>query len=151
MIKSLLNGTDHYCVFNIQPTAVLQMHLLVFLRIQPCLFETEIGVKILSCINLDFDRVTHFSWLCTYLDQMWGGEKCAGRLSRGQDSDELGVYWLQPYCSTRFHLPLARRQTASEIWLASIIKSDIFIPPVLGTASEHLAALMPGKAWSFDR
>lgn len=30
MIKSLLNGTDHYCVFNIQPTAVLQMHPLVF-------------------------------------------------------------------------------------------------------------------------
>lgn len=66
MIKSLLNGTDHYCVFNIQPTAVLQMHLLVFLRIQPCLFETEIGVKILSCINLDFDRVTHF-FLAVYV------------------------------------------------------------------------------------
>lgn len=146
MIKSLLNGTDHYCVLNIQLTAILQMHLPVFLSILP--FGTEIGVKIRFSVNLDFDCVTFF--LAVYVDQMWGkGSACC--FSRGQDSDELGVYWLQPYCSTRFHLPLARRQTASEIWLASIIKSDIFIPLILGTASEHSAALMPGKACSFDR
>lgn len=151
MIKSPLNGTDHYCVFNVQPTAVLQMHLLVLPCIQPCLFRAEIRVKIPFSVNLDFDCVTHFFLaVCTMWIKCKGG-KNAGLLSWGQDGVELGVYWLQPRCSTRFHLPLARRQTASEIWLASIIKSDIFIPPVLGTASEHSVALMPGKACSFDR
>lgn len=69
----------------------------------------------------------------------------AGLLCWGQNGNNLGVYWLQLDSSTRFHVLLARSLTASEIWLASIIKSDIFIPPILGTASEHLFALMPGK------
>lgn len=56
MIKSLLNGTDHCCVLNIQPTAVLQMHLLICLCIQPRLFRTEIRVK----FSVNFDCVTHF-------------------------------------------------------------------------------------------
>lgn len=156
MIKSLLNGTDHYCVQRSAGRRItdtfyrLSLHLAWPLCLfSLCLFTTDIRVKITFSVNSDFDAANHFSLDLPCRSDL--GKRTAGLLLWGQNGDGLGVYWLQPDCSARFHLLLARRQTASEIWLASIIKSDIFIPPILGTASRHLVTLMPGKACSFDR
>lgn len=136
--------------FSRKPLTNASPRLSLLLACPLCLFshvylQLKIRVKITFSVHLDFDLCSIF--LRCRLEMRI---EAKAFLSWGQDCDELGVYWLHPRSSIRFHL-LARRQTASEIWLAPIIKSDIFIPPILGTASEHLVALMPGKACSFDR
>lgn len=80
-------------------------------------------------------------WACNCAAVRWRWKQ--GRWFRGRYGGSIGY---SAYPSTHFYISLAWRQTAAEIWLASIIKTDIFNPPILGTASELWAALMPGKS-----
>lgn len=50
-----------------------------------------------------------------------------------------------PSHNSPFSFLAGRQSEASEIWLSSIIKSDIFIPPLLGTASEPAKRRGAGK------
>lgn len=51
--------------------------------LQPCLFRTEIRVKLASRINLDFDCVTHFFWAVYHVDYVWDKKSRPFVLSAG--------------------------------------------------------------------
>lgn len=95
-IKSLLNGTDHYCAFSPDITDTSACLSLEALRIHPFHYfymETKNSILFLS----------HFytAWPIFFPGTKKKRQNEAF-LCRGQDGDELKVYWLQPYRSVCF-------------------------------------------------